>query len=368
MTLRRCPTPGRSRPRSCCVPDVSAVSCQVLQILRWPLEASRVQNRRRRLSISRLPLWFERLFLDIGQLQLLAIRRAGRIVATTGHFFEDMMATRNYLDIAGRVAGKSSCSQRAFRRLQKRYGVELHQDDLSIVLMTIRSADKLWHPQFSGAITFVSQRLTVVFWFVEARNMSSWPFGFQDKLWSGVTESIASSSLHYAFSGVRSPAPPLHCRSGLFHLRAASPHRPVRASPSSRNSSRSLHLLRASPCPGAAAGHCLWPSLRQEEPRLRFGNDYMYSGTGATTTSSRSPFPGSSEVVRTIFESHRIRECVQQSGAPTREGQVSKGEWAPCAARQGYSWLFPPSETLWCALVCFPQAPVWLCFRPWLFW
>ena len=62
-----------------------------------------------------------------------------------------------------------------------------------------------------------------------------------------------------------------------------------------------LLVLQASPCPGAAAGHCLWPSLRQEELPLRFGNDYMYSGTGATTTSSRYPFPGSSEVVRDHF-------------------------------------------------------------------
>ena len=36
-----------------------------------------------------------------------------------------------------------------------------HQDDLSIVFITVRYADKLWHPQFFGAITFVSQRLTV---------------------------------------------------------------------------------------------------------------------------------------------------------------------------------------------------------------
>ena len=37
--------------------------------------------------------------------------RAGRLVATTGHFFEDMMATCNHLDIAGRVVGKSSYTQ-----------------------------------------------------------------------------------------------------------------------------------------------------------------------------------------------------------------------------------------------------------------
>ena len=83
--------------------------------------------------------------------------RAERLVATTGHLFEDMMATCHRLDIAGMVAGKSSYTQRAFRRLRKKYGVEVQQDHLSIVFMTVRHADKLWHPQFFGAITFVSQ-------------------------------------------------------------------------------------------------------------------------------------------------------------------------------------------------------------------
>ena len=36
-----------------------------------------------------------------------------------------------------------------------------HQDDLSIVFITVRYAGKLWHPQFFGVVTFVSQRLTV---------------------------------------------------------------------------------------------------------------------------------------------------------------------------------------------------------------
>ena len=35
------------------------------------------------------------------------------------------------------------------------------------MFMTIRYAVRLWLPQFFGAITFVSQRLTVVFCFVE---------------------------------------------------------------------------------------------------------------------------------------------------------------------------------------------------------
>ena len=50
--------------------------------------------------------------------------------------------------------------------------MELQQDDLSIVSVTLRYADKLWHPQFFGAITFVSQRLTIVFQFVEHEFMT----------------------------------------------------------------------------------------------------------------------------------------------------------------------------------------------------
>ena len=56
----------------------------------------------------------------------------------------------------------------AFRRLRKKYGMELHQDDVGIVFITIPYAGKLWHPQFSDSITFVSQRLADVFWFVDA--------------------------------------------------------------------------------------------------------------------------------------------------------------------------------------------------------
>ena len=79
------------------------------------------------------------------------------------------MANFHSLDIAGGVAGKSSYTQRAFRRLRKKYGVELHKDNLSIVFMTVLQADKLWHPQFFGAITFVSKRLTK-----EERSWSIW--------------------------------------------------------------------------------------------------------------------------------------------------------------------------------------------------
>ena len=118
------------------------------------------------------------------------------------------------------------------------------------------------------------------------------------------SESIASSSLHYAFSGVSSPAPPLQGRIGVFHHRAAPPHRPVQASPSLRTISRSCTSSRLRPVSvfWASRWTVCGATIGQAGVHLRFCNDYMYSGTGATTTSSRSPFPGSSEVVRgTIF-------------------------------------------------------------------
>ena len=119
--------------------------------------------------------WLQMVIIDIvvPKIDIFAFS-TGRfnIVALDGHLFEAMMATCHHLDFG--VAGKSCYTQRAFRRLQEKYGVELHQGDLGIVFMTIRSSDRLWHPQFSGASIFVSQRLTVVFWFVEARNTSSW--------------------------------------------------------------------------------------------------------------------------------------------------------------------------------------------------
>ena len=45
--------------------------------------------------------------------------RAEHLVATTGHLFAEMMAARHHLDIAARVAGESSHTQRAFRRLRR---------------------------------------------------------------------------------------------------------------------------------------------------------------------------------------------------------------------------------------------------------
>ena len=54
-------------------------------------------------------------------------------MATTGHLFEEMMATYHSLGIAGKEAGKSSNTQWAFRQLWKKCGVELHQRELSSV-------------------------------------------------------------------------------------------------------------------------------------------------------------------------------------------------------------------------------------------
>ena len=65
------------------------------------------------------------------------------------------MATCNRLGIAG----KSSYTQRAFRRLRKKYGVELQQGDLSNVFTTVGDADTLWHLQFFNAVTLKSHRL-----------------------------------------------------------------------------------------------------------------------------------------------------------------------------------------------------------------
>ena len=95
--------------------------------------------------------------------------KAERLMAATGHLFEDMMATYHPPGIAGEVAGKSSNTQWAFRQLWKKYGVELHERDLSSVFMTVGDADTLWHPQFFSAVTFESQRLTE-----EERSWSIW--------------------------------------------------------------------------------------------------------------------------------------------------------------------------------------------------
>ena len=62
-------------------------------------------------------------------------------MATTGHLFENMMATCNHLDIA---------------RLWKKYGVEPQQGDLSSVFTTVVDADTLWHLQFFNAVTIES--------------------------------------------------------------------------------------------------------------------------------------------------------------------------------------------------------------------
>ena len=55
--------------------------------------------------------------------------KAERLMAATGHLFEDMMATYHPPGIAGKVAGKSPNTQWAFRQLWKQYGVELFQRD-----------------------------------------------------------------------------------------------------------------------------------------------------------------------------------------------------------------------------------------------
>ena len=67
-------------------------------------------------------------------------------MATTGHLFEEMMATYHSLGIAGKVAGKSSNTQCAFRQLWKKCGVELHR----LRPQQCVYADILWHPHISA--------------------------------------------------------------------------------------------------------------------------------------------------------------------------------------------------------------------------
>ena len=57
------------------------------------------------------------------------------------------------------MAVKSSYTQRAFRRLQKKYCVEPQQGDLSNVFTTVGDAVTLWHLQFFNAVTLESHRL-----------------------------------------------------------------------------------------------------------------------------------------------------------------------------------------------------------------
>ena len=86
--------------------------------------------------------------------------KAERLMAATGHLFEDMMATCHPPGIAGEAAGESSNTKWAFRQLRKKYGVELHQRHLNSVFMTVGDADTPGHPEFFSAVTFESQRLT----------------------------------------------------------------------------------------------------------------------------------------------------------------------------------------------------------------
>ena len=65
-------------------------------------------------------------------------------MATTGHLFEEMMATFHSLGIAGKVVGKSCNTQWAFRQLWKKCGVELNR------LRPQQCADILWHLHISA--------------------------------------------------------------------------------------------------------------------------------------------------------------------------------------------------------------------------
>ena len=79
--------------------------------------------------------------------------KAERFMATTGHHLEEKMATYHSLGIAGKVAGKSSNTQWAFRQLWKKCGLELHQRELSSVSGMDGDADIPWHSQFFSPVT-----------------------------------------------------------------------------------------------------------------------------------------------------------------------------------------------------------------------
>ena len=126
------------------------------------------------------------------------------------------------------------------------------------------------------------------------------------------------------------------------------------------------------PCPARPPGFALsrrgrWPlfvalpssrrtssTLRQRLHVLRYRcDDYLIKMSFSwLLRSSQGPFL--SPIEFGSASSKVLRQC-ERDRCPKGSGplvQLTKD-------------ILPPSETLWCALV---QAPVWLCFRPWLFW
>ena len=159
------------------------------------------------------------------------------------------------------------------------------------------------------------------------------------------------------------------------------------------------------PCPGAAACHCPWLSLRCEVRPLRFGIVCVYSGRGrvspsgipvpyspfrpwpayassssgasrwisgsdsravevpprqdvqehSLTTSSRPPSPGSSVVVRDHFLSPmEFGSASSQVVRKYKRDRCPKGSEPLALLAKDIPWPFP--ETLWCALAVFPRS------------
>ena len=151
---------------------------------------------------------------------------------------------------------------------------------------------------------------------------------------------IAGSSLRYAFSGICCPAPPY---TGL--ARFVPPPRGTTAPPCPGlpwSSGTVLRVLARPPgaSPLSRRGSVAFPSSSRTSSTLRRRLHVLwYRCDGYLIEISFSWLDRSSQ--GPFLRSHRIRECVQQSGAPVRGGRMSKGERAPCAAYQGYSLAFP---------------------------
>ena len=74
-------------------------------------------------------------------------------MAATGYLFEDMTATYHPPGVAGGWQARSSNTQRGFRQLWKKSGVEHLQRDLGGVSMAVGDANTLQHPQLFSSVT-----------------------------------------------------------------------------------------------------------------------------------------------------------------------------------------------------------------------
>ena len=99
-------------------------------------------------------------------------------MATTGHLFEEMMATYHSFGIAGKVAGKSSNTQWAFRQLWKKCGVEFHR----LRPQQCVYPDILWHPHIS-ATSAVCSGWTAMLSLPGVSRVSWWRLATHSRIW-----------------------------------------------------------------------------------------------------------------------------------------------------------------------------------------